>query len=142
VGQNGGGAGEDGGVLKLYLGADDDASIAYYGMQVVEDDLLIGPDTVTGNMKMYANYDISFFRVTGGSFNANILFKYNDVLPAIVWRMGVNEKAEIALASSDGDLSTTAPSISGPDPFTIGLASGDQHLKFWDDTGIKRADFV
>lgn len=54
----GGGAGADGGVLKLYLGADDDASIAYFAVQVVEDDLLIGPDTDTDALKLTSGKDL------------------------------------------------------------------------------------
>jgi hypothetical protein len=61
----GGGAGADGGVLNLYLGADDDASISHIIMQVVEDDLTIGPDTNPDVLKMSAG---SGLEITSGDF--------------------------------------------------------------------------
>lgn len=60
----GGGVGADGGVLRLYLGADDDATIAYFGVQIVEDDLLIGPDTDTDALKLLND---GKFYITNGS---------------------------------------------------------------------------
>jgi len=54
----GGGTGADGGVIKLHLGADDDATISYYGIQIVEDDLLIGPNTDTDALKLDSNKDL------------------------------------------------------------------------------------
>jgi hypothetical protein len=47
----GGGSGADGGVLEIYLGSDDDVTIVKYLIQVVEDDLLLGPDTDTNALK-------------------------------------------------------------------------------------------
>ena len=59
----GGGAGADGGVIKLYLGADDDATIASFNIQIVEDDLQIGPNTDPNGLKLTSDKD---FYVTAG----------------------------------------------------------------------------
>lgn len=60
----GGGAGEEGGVLRVYLGADDDATVEFFGIQVVEDDLLIGPSNDTDALKLDSNKDL---HITAGT---------------------------------------------------------------------------
>jgi len=65
----GGGAGAEGGVLKLFLGTDDAASIAYWGVQIVEDDLVIGPDTDPDALKLVAAKDLY---LTDGNLNLQI----------------------------------------------------------------------
>lgn len=57
----GGGAGADGGVLNLYLGADDDGGAVvaqYYTVRIVEDDLHIGTDLDTDAIKLDSNKDM------------------------------------------------------------------------------------
>lgn len=69
----GGGAGADGGVLKLYLGSDDDgAGIAeqFYAIQVVEDDLFIGGDADTNALKLSSGGDLF---VTAGTISCSDL---------------------------------------------------------------------
>lgn len=83
----GGGVGEDGGVIRLHLGSDDDATIDYFSVQVVEDDLLIGPNTDTDALKLDANKD---FWITSGYLRPNVHITFT------------NNNAAIEVGTTDG----------------------------------------
>ena len=136
----GGGAGADGGVLKLYMGSDDDTSAQYYSIQVVGEDLYLGPATDTDSFMH--NLSSGAWEVRGGI----LYIGQNDVLNGTVVAFSAGG------ASSQGGQfqAYTAPNHDGShtyygfavssDDLLIGPSSNSDALKY--DGGNNRWEFT